>query len=72
MATENSALGIRTAKSKKRRRYDLERLIDGITEENQHSEIDWGRPPAMKPGNPDAGDLLDGVRETISILTEIA
>jgi antitoxin MazE len=42
MTTENDALAINAAKSKKRRRYDLERLIEGITEENQHSEIDWG------------------------------
>jgi antitoxin MazE len=42
MMTKNDALDIEAVKSKKRRRYDLERLIDGITEENRHSEIDWG------------------------------
>ncbi len=25
-------------------KYTLENLVDGITDENQHSEIDWGRP----------------------------
>jgi antitoxin MazE len=42
MTTENNVLATNAAKSKKRRRYDLQRLIDGITAENQHSEIDWG------------------------------
>jgi antitoxin MazE len=42
MTTENNELAINAAKSKKRRRYDLEHLIDGITEENRHSEVDWG------------------------------
>lgn len=25
-------------------RYTLEKLVDGITDENRHSEIDWGHP----------------------------
>lgn len=24
--------------------YTLEELVDGITDENRHEEIDWGRP----------------------------
>jgi antitoxin component of MazEF toxin-antitoxin module len=42
MTTENDALVIKAAKSIKRRRHDLERLIESITEENRHSEINWG------------------------------
>jgi antitoxin MazE len=44
MTTENGALVIKVAKSKKRRRYNLEHLVNAITEENRHAEIDWGRP----------------------------
>jgi antitoxin MazE len=28
----------------KRRRYTLEQLIDGITQENRHRELEWGPP----------------------------
>ena len=28
----------------KQSRYTLEELVDGITDENRHDEIDWGRP----------------------------
>jgi antitoxin MazE len=44
MTTENGALVIKVAKPKKRRRYNLESLVNGITEENRHAEIDWGPP----------------------------
>jgi antitoxin MazE len=44
MTAENGVLVIKVAKSRKRRRYVLEHLINGITEENRHLEIDWGRP----------------------------
>ena len=27
-----------------RRRYSLEQLVGGITEENRHAETDWGEP----------------------------
>jgi antitoxin component of MazEF toxin-antitoxin module len=30
--------------SRKRRRYTLEQLIRGISEENRHGETDWGKP----------------------------
>jgi antitoxin MazE len=43
MTTENGALVIKVAKPKKRRRYNLESLVNGITEENRHAEIGWGR-----------------------------
>jgi antitoxin MazE len=29
---------------KRRRRYSLDALIDGITEENKHAAADWGAP----------------------------
>jgi antitoxin MazE len=44
MTVENGALVIKVVGPRKRRRYSLEQLIDGITEENRHPEIDWGRP----------------------------
>jgi antitoxin MazE len=44
MTTENGALVIKVAKPKKRRRYNLESLVNGITEENRHAAIDWGSP----------------------------
>jgi len=40
LKVENGALVIKVAT--KRRRYVLEHLIDGITEENRHRETDWG------------------------------
>jgi antitoxin MazE len=42
MTVEDGALVIKVAKP--RRRYRLEDLIVGITEENRHGEVDWGRP----------------------------
>jgi antitoxin MazE len=42
MTAENGVLVIKVTKPKKRRRYLLEHLINGITEENRHPEIDWG------------------------------
>jgi len=45
MTVENGALVIKVEASKrKRRRYSLEQLLDGITKENSHPEIDWGPP----------------------------
>jgi antitoxin MazE len=44
MTTENGVLVVKVAKPKKRRRYSLERLVNGITEENRHAEVDWGAP----------------------------
>jgi antitoxin MazE len=41
MTIENGALVVKVT-TRKRRRYDLEQLIDQITEENRHPEIDWG------------------------------
>jgi antitoxin MazE len=45
MTAENGVLVIKVRKPSKRRRYNLENLINGITEENRHPEIEWG-PPA--------------------------
>jgi len=42
LTVENGALVVKVLK--KRRRYTLENLIDGITEENRHAEADWGKP----------------------------
>jgi len=42
MTVENGALVVKVARSKKQRRYRLEELVGRITEENRHSEIDWG------------------------------
>jgi antitoxin MazE len=44
MTVENGVLIVRVVKAKKRRRYSLEQLTNGITKENRHSEIDWGPP----------------------------
>jgi antitoxin MazE len=44
MTVENGALVVKVAKPKKRRRYVLEQLIDDITEENRHPEVQWGPP----------------------------
>jgi antitoxin component of MazEF toxin-antitoxin module len=35
---------MRVVKSRKRRRFDLEDLINGITDQNRHPETDWGPP----------------------------
>lgn len=42
MTTEKGVLVVKVAKRRKRRRYNLENLINAITEENRHPEIDWG------------------------------
>jgi len=44
MTAENGTLVVKVAKRRRRRRYNLENLIDGITEENRHPEVDWGPP----------------------------
>lgn len=44
MTAENGTLVIKVSKPKKRRRYNLKELVDGITEQNGHPEIDWGPP----------------------------
>jgi antitoxin MazE len=44
MTAENGVLVIKVTKPRKRRRYNLEQLINAITEENRHPEIDWGTP----------------------------
>ena len=44
MTVENGALVVKVVKTRKRRRYSLETLIAGITEENRHAETDWGGP----------------------------
>jgi antitoxin MazE len=44
MTASDGVLVIKVTKAKRRRRYNLEHLINGITEENRHPEIDWGPP----------------------------
>ena len=44
MTAENNALVIKVVKRRKRRRYNLEDLINAVTEENRHREIEWGPP----------------------------
>jgi len=44
LTVENGALVVKVAKPKRRRRYDLARLVDAISEENRHAEADWGAP----------------------------
>jgi antitoxin MazE len=44
MTTQNGVLVVKVTSAKKRRRYHLEQLINGITEENRHAEADWGSP----------------------------
>ncbi len=44
MTIEKGAIVVRITKRKKHRRYDLENLINAITEENRHPEIEWGPP----------------------------
>jgi antitoxin MazE len=42
LTVENGALVVKVVR--KRRRYRLESLLDGITEENKHAATDWGAP----------------------------
>jgi antitoxin MazE len=44
MTVEDGALVVKVAKPRQRRRYRLEDLIVGITEENRYGELDWGQP----------------------------
>jgi len=45
MTVKDGTLVVKVSKAKRRRRYVLKELIDGVTEENRHPEIGWG-PPA--------------------------
>jgi antitoxin MazE len=45
ITVENGALVLRPAtRQRKRRRYTLEELLEGMTKENLHPETDWGPP----------------------------
>jgi antitoxin component of MazEF toxin-antitoxin module len=44
LTIEDGALIVRFAPAKKRRRYSLEELVEQITEENIHHEIEWSSP----------------------------
>lgn len=44
MKVEDGSLVIKLVKSRSRRRYRLEELIVGITEQNYHREVEWGGP----------------------------
>ena len=45
VTAENDALG----KKRKKRRYELEQLLAGITVENRHGEISWGPSVGREP-----------------------
>jgi antitoxin MazE len=59
MSVRDGKLVIEVTKPKKRR-FTLDELVAGITPENRHEEVDWGRQLATKSGDycPDAGDLI--------------
>lgn len=42
MTADGGVLVVKLKEPRGRRRYSLEKLINGITEENRHPEIDWG------------------------------
>lgn len=43
MTVKDGVLVVKVRKMRKRHRhYDLAELINGITEQNRHSEVDWG------------------------------
>jgi antitoxin component of MazEF toxin-antitoxin module len=44
MRDENDRPATKPSSPRKRRRYRLEQLINAISEENRHPEIDWGAP----------------------------
>jgi antitoxin MazE len=44
MTVEGDALIVKVARPKRRRRYSLGELIEGITPENYHAEVEWGPP----------------------------
>jgi antitoxin MazE len=44
MTVEEDALIVKVARPKRRRRYSLGELIEGITPENYHPEVEWGPP----------------------------
>jgi len=44
MTAENGTLVVKVANRRKRRRYNLENLINAITKENRHAQIEWGSP----------------------------
>ena len=42
MTIERDVLVVKVALRRRRRRYRLKQLIEGIDEQNRHGEIDWG------------------------------
>jgi antitoxin MazE len=44
MTVESGALVVKVESPRRRRRYRLEELLVGITEESYHREADWGAP----------------------------
>jgi antitoxin component of MazEF toxin-antitoxin module len=41
---ENGMPVVKIKQHRRPRRYELQKLINAITEENKHPEIEWGRP----------------------------
>jgi len=44
LTVENGALVIKVLHRNGARKYDIDQLVDGITDENRHAETDWGAP----------------------------
>jgi antitoxin MazE len=44
MEVRDGKLVVEVVKPRRKRRYTLEQLVAGITPENRHSELEWGRP----------------------------
>jgi antitoxin component of MazEF toxin-antitoxin module len=40
----DTELRIRKGRTVRRRKYTLAQLLEGVTEENRHEEVDWGPP----------------------------
>ena len=44
LSVENGALVVKVLRPGKRRKYALDELLAGITDENRHTDVDWGAP----------------------------
>ncbi len=40
----DTELRIKKGRTVRKRKYTLAQLLEGVTEENRHPEVDWGRP----------------------------
>lgn len=51
----DTELRITKGRAVRKRKYTLEQLLEGVTEENKHAAVDWG-PPAGKEALPPYGE----------------